>query len=240
MTAATPRRVRFRDIASWISQSCGLVFRKPLYWISVAILLWAVAIAITFVPIVGNYLRMVYSGLFGALTLALAFTQLSGEGISLRRALSILAPVLPALLVLSLLDLALFAFIDLPVLRAIATDREFDVYALTALRNGSARHSVDLVHTIVLTLASSVFGFAAPLVMFSGSSLWSALRGSVAAFALSFPVYVTYDVVTVIIPHTLAATVGIPGIALFLIIAILLTPSGIFMYRSAFGGEPLN
>jgi len=227
-------------MAGWISQGCRLTLRKPAYWLSLAIATWVPAIAITFVPVAGNYLRTFISTFIGALALALAFTQLSEEGISWRRAVSIVVRAGPALFVLSMLDVALFALVDLPVIRAIATDREFDLYALTALGNGSARPLVDLVHTLVLTLASSVFQFAAPLVMFSGSSLWQALRGSVTAFALSFPVYVAYDVLTVVIPHSLVATVGIAGAALFLVIAILLTPSGIFVYRSAFGGEPLN
>jgi hypothetical protein len=232
--APIPRAVSFRDAAGWFVNSGRLVIRKPHYWIPFAVLLFASWFAITLVPIAGNYLRTFYGGFCWALALALAHTQVSEGGISVRRAFSLLAPAFPALLRLCAFEVAIFAFIDLPVIRMIATDAEFEVYAFSRLENGQARLIVDLVHTTVVTLASLVFEFAIPLAILGDCSALTALRKSLEAFLLAPAVYVAFGLATVVIPHTLATTLGIAGILLFLAVVTLLLPAQYFMFASAF------
>jgi hypothetical protein len=214
--------------------SCRLVVRKPHYWIGCAVLLFAWAGPISFVPVAGNYLRSFLGELWLALLLTLAYTQAFEGKISLRRAFSLLGPALATLPWLCAVPLAIFAFIDLPVLRMIATDTEFEVYALSRLHNGQPRVMVDLVHTLVLTLACMPFEFAAALAIFGGCSAYTALRKSFAAFALSPAVYVAFGVVGLVVPHTVAAALGLGGIALFLVVETLLLPAQYLMFRSAF------
>ncbi len=108
------------------------------------------------------------------------------------------------------------------------------MYALSRLQNGPARFGVDLAHPTIVVLALSVPGFATPLVVLSGSSVWEALRKSAAAFALAPTAYVTFGLLGLVVPHSLATTLGIPGILLFLAVVVLLTPVEYFVYRSAF------
>ncbi|MGZ5042375.1 MAG: hypothetical protein ACXWBQ_16660 [Usitatibacter sp.] len=229
-----PRAVTFRDGVGWVVGSCRLVVRKPHYWIACAVLLFAWAGPVSFVPVAGNYLRSFLGGLWGAFLLTLTHTQVSEGKISLRRALSLLAPALPTLLWLCAVPVAIFAFVDLPILRIIATDREFEVYALSRLHNGHPRFVVDLVHTVVLTLACLPFEFAVPLAIFGGCSAYAALRKSIEAFALSPAVYVALVIVGVVVPHSLATAFGMGGVALFLIVVTLLLPAQYLMFRSAF------
>jgi hypothetical protein len=234
VTAAEPRAARFRDMKDWFASSFRLVVRKPGYWVPFTILLYASVVPLGFVPVAGNYLRGFLGTLWGAFAIALAYTQ-AGEGrISVSRSFSLLARSLPALVVLSLVQVALIALAELPVLRLIATDREFEVYALSRLQNGPARFGVDLAHTTIVVLASSLMGFATPLVVLSGRSVREALRKSVAAFARAPMVYVTFGLLGWVLPHALATTLGIPGILVFLAVVILLGPVEYLVYRSVF------
>jgi hypothetical protein len=229
-----PRAVSFRDLAGWFVASSRLVIRKPHYWIPFAVLLFGLALPISLVPIAGNYLRTFYGGLCGALMLTLAHTQVSEGGISVRRAFSLLGPAFPTLLWLCAIPVAIFAFIDLPVIRMIATDAEFEVYAFTRLHNARPRLIVDVVHTAVLTLACMPFEFAVPLAIFARCNASLALRKSMTAFALAPAVYGAFGLATVVIPHTLAAVWGVPGILLFFVFVTLLLPVLYFMFGSAF------
>jgi hypothetical protein len=221
-------------MGDWFVASSRLVIRKPHYWIPFAVLLFGSALPISLVPIAGNYLRTFYGGLCGALILTLAHTQVSEGGISLRRAFSLLAPAFPTLLWLCAIPVAIFAFIDLPVIRMIATDAEFEVYAFSRLHNAHPRLMVDVVHTAVLTLACTLFEFSVPLAIFARCTALSALRKSMAAFALAPAVYVAFVLATVVVPHTLAAAWGIAGILLFFVFVTLLLPVAYFMFASAF------
>jgi hypothetical protein len=221
-------------MGDWFASSFRLVARKPGYWVPLTILVFASAVPLTFVPVAGNYLRGFVGDLWGAFAVALAYTQAREGRISVGRSFSLLARALPALVVLCVVQVALIALAELPALRLIATDREFQLYALSRMQNGPARFGVDLAHTTIVTLATSALGFAIPLVVLSGSSVWGALRKSVAAFARAPMVYVTFGALGLILPHSLATTLGIPGILVFLAVVVLLTPVEYFVYRSAF------
>jgi len=232
--SAISRPATFVDLWSWVLGSAQLVARKPGYWLAFVVLLFALAVPITFVPLAGNYLRGFLGALFGAFAVALAHSQ-AGEGrISVRRSFSIVVRAFPALVLLSLIQVAVNAAGELPVLRVIATDREFSIYALSDMHAGPARFGVDLVHTTIVAVVSSVLGFAVPLVLLSGASAFESIRGSATAFAKAPAVYLTFVLLGLVLPHSLV-TLGLPGILVFFAVAFLLTPAQYLMYRSVFG-----
>jgi hypothetical protein len=229
-----PRRVSLRDVGPWFADSARLVARKPGYWVMYVVLLFACVVPFFFVPIAGNYLRGLVGPLVAAFGIALAYTQAAEGRISARRAFSLVVPRIPALLGVALAVLVAAEAAELPVLAMIADDREFGMYALSRMQGGTARFGVDLVHTLIVTLVETALGFAIPLVIVEGCSPWSALRRSLAAFALSPIPYLAFMLVGFVIPHSLAY-LGLPGVALFLVAAVLISPSGYVLYRAAFG-----
>ena len=123
----------FAAIGGWIASSCRLVADKPGYWLPLTLLLFVVAVPFTFVPVAGNWLRAIAGDLCGAVLFALAYTHVAEGGISLRRALALVGPVVPTLLAIAIVVTAVEQAVELAVLRAIASDEEFALYAYAAI-----------------------------------------------------------------------------------------------------------
>ena len=237
MPSAISRPATFVDLRSWILDSARLVARKPVYWLALVFLIFGLAVPITFVPVAGNYLRGFLADLFGAFAVALAHSQACEGRISVQRASSIVARALPSVVVLSLIQVAVNAAAELPVLRLIATDHEFALYAFSNMHAGPARFGVDLAHTTIVAVVSSVLGFAVPLVVLSGASVAESIRGSAAAFVKAPAVYLAFMMIGLVLPHSLVV-LGLPGVLVFLVVVFLLTPAQYLMYRSVFGADP--
>jgi hypothetical protein len=207
---------------------------KPGYWLPLTVLLFAVAVPFTFVPVAGNWLRAIAGYLFGAVLFAVACTQAAEGGISLRRALALVGPAVPTLLAIAFVVTAVEQAVELPVLRAIASDEEFALYAYAAIPRHQPRPAIDLVHSIIGVFVPTVFAFAGPLAILHSVRAAAALRASAAAFALSPATYLGFTVAAVLAPHSLIY-LGLIGILAFLAIVLLLGPSGYLVFRSAFG-----
>jgi membrane-anchored glycerophosphoryl diester phosphodiesterase (GDPDase) len=175
--------------------------------------------------------------MYGAFVVALAYTQAFEGSVSIRRSFALLAAAFRALVVVCLIDVAIFLLVDVPVVWAIGTDAEFRLYAFADLHAGHARAIVDLAHTTAVLLTSLPFQFVAPLVVLSRVPVSAAIRKSWKATALSWPVYVTFLVVAVIIPHALGPMAGLVGIALYLVLAFFLMASAYFAFADAFGHQ---
>ncbi|HZZ93079.1 MAG TPA: hypothetical protein VFE23_10990 [Usitatibacter sp.] len=238
MESPVPRPVPYSAIAAWIASSCRLVVRKAHYWVALDLLLFACAIALTFVPWIGNWLRGIAGQVSGAFLLALAHSQATERHISVRRALSMVDAVLPTVLLISVLQVALFEAVELPILYAIATPEEFAVYAFSDLRAAHPRPAVDLVHSAIGIALGTVFAFAVPLALFERTGAVRSLRLSVAAFARSPGVYLVFAVATALVPHSLAY-LGAAGALFFIALEIFVVAAGYFAFRSAFGDLPL-
>jgi hypothetical protein len=230
-----PRRVPVRAIGEWIASSCRLVVRKPQYWVTGCLVFFATVIAVSFVPLVGIWLRVIGGGLVVAFLIALAHTQAVERRISARRALSRLAGAMPTVVAILLLQFVVSEAVELPVLYVIATPDEFDAYAF-ARQGVHPRPLVDLVHSVLVFGIETVFAFAVPLALFDGRRAVQAMRLSAVAFALSPAAYLAFIAIAGVIPHSLAY-LGVTGALAFIAIAVFVLPSNYFLFRSAFG-EP--
>jgi hypothetical protein len=214
-----------------------MVVRKPHYWLPWTLLYFVLMGCVTYVPVVGHWLRVIVGDVYAAALLALAYTQ-AGEGrISPRRALALVRPAVPTLVLIALFTMAVEQVVELPILRAIATDDEFALYAFARMGT-QARHEIDLVHSVIGFLVTTPLALAAPLAVLHRMRFHGALRLSFAAFMLSPGVYLGFFVAVGLAVHSLAYLGPLGALAL-IAIELLFGPAGYLVFRSAFGEAPV-
>jgi hypothetical protein len=221
-----PRRVSSAEVMVWVKQSFLLIGKRFLTWTVFCCVLLGVAVALTFVPIVGNYVRVLASAFLSALLLAAAHTQVKNGRPVTGEAIPMVWSRRGRILGLALIQLACFVLVDLPIIRLIASSEEFRLYALTELAGSAVNPYVDFVHTTVMTLATGLLVFSTPLVLFEGHGVMRAARLSVQAVLLSPIAYMFLFMLTGIVPHLLATWAGPAAllVALFFFVSFAAVP----------------
>lgn len=174
----------FAEGLRWVAGGFRLVWRRPLLWLSLTGLLFAVALLAAMLPAVGNLLLYTLSpAILG--TLLLVCQQLAGEGQPEAAALSErVRASAPALLGLGVA----YTGIQVGLLFLLATASPEVMQGLTSGKTLPATPgpAADALPLLLLVLALSVpatmlMWFSPGLIVFRGMRVWPAMRYSLAA-----------------------------------------------------------